>query len=127
MPFTVDKLMSGSFLEGKAFLVKQKNYSRVAFVSLHGKPADINNSMYERYSDVYNMNSLALAREQLSEIIRTHVCVPHIIIAVASVRGQHLFHPNLLIVRLLFEGSVHSKKYCSLESVFDRCLLSQNN
>ena len=56
------------------FSVKQKNYTRAAFISLHGKPVDINDGMYEQYSDAYNTNSLVLARELSSEII-AYMCV----------------------------------------------------
>ena len=38
--------------------------------------------------------------------------VPRIVSA-ATIQGQRLFHSELLIVRLLFEGGVYSKKYGS--------------
>ena len=46
----------------------------MAFISLHGKPADIKDGTYERYGDVYNTNSLALAWEPSSEMIDSHTC-----------------------------------------------------
>ena len=33
------------------------------------------------------------------------------IVAVATIRGRHLFRSELLTVQLLFEGGVYSKKY----------------
>ena len=44
---------------------------------------------------------LALAWSLLSAIIRTHIHVP-CILAAATIRGRHLFHSVLPIMRLLF-------------------------
>ena len=59
---------------------------------------------------VIQHTALTLAQSPSSEIICICVCVPHIV-AVATIRGRCLFHSELLIVQLLFEGGVYLKKY----------------
>ena len=54
--------------------------------------------------------ALMLAQSPSSEIIYTHVHVPHIL-AMATIRGWHLFHSGLLIVWILFEGGIYLKQY----------------
>ena len=55
--------------------------------------------------------SHTIVRWQQSEIICICVRVPHIV-AAATIWGQRLFRSELQIARLLFDGSVYSKKYC---------------
>ena len=50
--------------------------------------------------------TLELAWWPPSESIRTHLCVS-CILATATIQGRHLFHSELSIVRLLFEGGVY--------------------
>ena len=40
----------------------------------------------------------------------SHTCVPHILVA-PTIRGQRLFHSELPVVWLLFEGGIYSEKY----------------
>ena len=56
--------------------------------------------------------SHTIVRWQQSEIICICVRVPHIV-AAATIWGQRLFRSELQIARLLFDGSVYSKKYCT--------------
>ena len=56
------------------------------------------------------LTALVLARRPSSEITYIGMHVPHIP-AAATIRGLHLFHSELPIMWLLFEGSVYSKKY----------------
>ena len=63
-----------------------------------------------RGNELYNTNCPS---DSLVTIVRNYLCMCAcaLLVAVATIRGQHLFHSELPIVRLLFEGGVYSKKY----------------
>lgn len=57
-----------------------------------------------------SQTALALARWLSLEIIRSGMHVLHILVA-ATILGRHLFCSELLIVWLLVEGGIYTKKY----------------
>ena len=63
-----------------------------------------------RGNELYNTNCTS---DSLVTIVRNYLCMCAcaLLVAVATIQGRRLFHSELPIVRLLFEGGVYSKKY----------------
>ena len=106
------------------FLLLTGIWGRLLFeggIYFFGKPADINNSwlryiqvrqwqLLDAVSSMCSLSVLLSSANLVTVIICTREHLPYIL-AAATIRGRRLFHSELPIMQLLFEGGVYSKKY----------------
>ena len=93
-----------------ASLFLQPDAAATIFFAVHFSAATIRGRCFcqPQKTSLRTRTALEIAQCMSEAIISARVRAPHIL-TVATIRGRHLFHSELQIVRLLFEGSDYSR------------------